>query len=169
MAKYITKGQKNKLLLFIPSKQPGILIEKGGLSLTIPKPLVQTNQAFIVLTVILALVFHKALLLLPFAVGVYTLATKSNPVIRFSKRFLKRPPMSYIQEDRDQQLFNQWIATICLGLSLVSFAFGFTVMGYAFSIMVVLAAGVALLGYCIGCTIRYRYMMWKHNRAKAAN
>ena len=137
--------------------------------MTIPKPLVQTNQAFIVLTVIIALIFHKAILLLPFAVGVYTLATKSNPVIRFSKRFLKNPSMSYIQEDKDQQLFNQWIATICLGLSLAFFAFGFTIIGYAFSIMVVVAAGVALLGYCIGCTIRYRYMMWKHHRTKAAN
>lgn len=135
--------------------------------MTIPKPLVQTNQAFIVVTVLAALLLHPAILLLPFAVGAYTLITKKNPVILFSRRLLKKPMAEYQQEDRDQQLFNQWIATICLGLSLVFFALGMPVLAYAFSIMVIIAAGVALMGYCIGCTIRYRYMMWKHNRTKA--
>lgn len=137
--------------------------------MTIPKPLVQTNQSFIVISVILALIFHKAILLLPFAVGVWTLATGKNPVILFARRFLKKPANAYIQEDRDQQLFNQWIATVCLGLSLLAFAFGYTAIAYAFSLMVVAAAGVALMGYCIGCTIRYRYMMWKHKKTKAVN
>lgn len=132
--------------------------------MTIPKPLVQINQAFIVVTVAAALLLHPAILLLPFAVGVYTLATKKNPVIQSSRRFLAKPMASYQQEDKDQQLFNQWIATICLGLSLVFFSFGMELVGFAFSIMVIIAAGVALMGYCIGCTIRYRYMMWKHNR-----
>lgn len=134
--------------------------------MSIPKPLVQSNQAFIVITVILALVFHKAILLLPFLIGAYTLITKKNPLIQFNKRFLKKPANQYIPEDRDQQLFNQWIATVSLGLSLLFFAVGATVAGYVFSIMVLVASGVALMGYCIGCTIRYRYMMWKHNKTK---
>lgn len=135
--------------------------------MSIPKPLVQSNQAFIVITVILALLFHKAILLLPFLVGVYTLVTKKNPVIAFNRRFLKNPANHYLQEDRDQQLFNQWIATICLGLALVFFSFGIAAAGYAFSLMVLIASGVALMGYCIGCTIRYRYMMWKHQKSNA--
>lgn len=134
--------------------------------MSIPKPLVQSNQAFIVITVILALVFHKAILLLPFLIGAYTLITKKNPLIQFNKRFLKKPANQYIPEDRDQQLFNQWIATVSLGISLLFFAVGATVAGYVFSIMVLVASGVALMGYCIGCTIRYRYMMWKHNKTK---
>lgn len=135
--------------------------------MTIPKPLVQINQVFIVVTVLAALLLHPVILLVPFAVGAYTLITKKNPVIRFSRRFLKKPSASYQQEDKDQQLFNQWIATICLGLSLLFFSFDIQLAAYAFSIMVILAAGVALMGYCIGCTVRYRYLMWKHNRTKA--
>jgi len=134
--------------------------------MTIPKPLVQTNQAFIVITVVMALLLHPAILLFPFVVGAYTLITKKNPVILWSRRFLKKPAASYLQEDRDQQLFNQWIATICIGLALVFFSVGLPLLGFAFSVMVIIAAGVALMGYCIGCTIRYRYMMWKHNRTK---
>lgn len=135
--------------------------------MTIPKTLVQVNQAFIVVTVLAAFFFHPAVLFLPFLNGVYTLITKRNPVILFSRSFLKKPAASYQQEDKEQQLFNQWIATICLGLSLLFFSLGIQSMAYAFSIMVMLAAGVALMGYCIGCTIRYRYMMWKHKRTKA--
>lgn len=134
--------------------------------MTIPKPLVQTNQSFIVLSVIAGLAFTPVILLLPFAVGVYTLITKKNPIIMAAKPLLKKPANQYIQEDRNQQLFNQWIATVCLGLSLIFFSTGFTVPAYFFSIMVMAAAALALTGYCIGCTIRYRLMMMKHNRTR---
>ncbi|OLN21542.1 hypothetical protein BTO30_14210 [Domibacillus antri] len=134
----------------------------------IPKPLVQTNQLFMVVSVLIGIFFHHAWLLLPFFIGVYTLITKKNPIILFSKRFLSKPANQYIQEDKDQQIFNQWIATICLGLALLSFYAGWTAAGYAFSIMVVLAAGIALMGFCIGCFIRYQYMMWRHRRANGS-
>ena len=134
--------------------------------MTIPKPLVQLNQSFIVLSVIAGLILSPAILLLPFAVGVYTLITKKNPVIMAARPLLKKPANEYIQEDRDQQLFNQWIATVCLGLSLVVFAAGITAAAYFFAIMVMAAAGIALMGYCIGCTVRYRLMMMKHNRTR---
>ncbi|RFU67457.1 DUF4395 domain-containing protein [Peribacillus saganii] len=131
----------------------------------IPKPLVQLNQSFIVLSVIAALVFYKLILFLPFAIGVYTLITKTNPIILIGKKFLKKPFSQYVMEDKDQQLFNQWIATVCIGLSLVFFQLGWNTLAYTFSIMVLLAAGIALMGFCIGCFIRYRYMMWKHRRS----
>ena len=136
---------------------------KGGIAVSIPKPLVQINQTFIVVTGLLGIFFHMWLLL-PFLIGVYTLATKQNPIIVFSKRFLSKPLNQYPQEDKDQQIFNQWIATICLGLSLLFYYLHWDVAGYVFNIMVVLAAGIALMGFCIGCFIRYQYMMWKHRR-----
>jgi uncharacterized membrane protein len=130
--------------------------------MTIPKPLVQINQMFIVISVLAGLLLAKPFILLPFVIGMITLSTKQNPVIQFSKRFLKKPLNEYIQEDKQQQLFNQWIATICLGISFVAFTFSYSIVGYFFSVMVIAAAGLALSGYCIGCTIRYRFLMWKH-------
>ncbi|MFB4168859.1 DUF4395 domain-containing protein [Virgibacillus sp. JSM 102003] len=135
--------------------------------MSIPKPLVQVNQSFIVIFVLSGLLFHPAILLIPFTVGIYTLLTKQNPIISFSKRFLRKPFEKYRQEDKDQQLFNQWIATVCLGLSITFFYVNLTILGSIFSLMVLAASGVALMGYCIGCTIRYRYMMWKYKRSKA--
>jgi len=134
--------------------------------MTIPKPLVQLNQAFLVATVLAGLIVHPLILLVPFAVGIVTLTTKKNPLIAFGRRFLPNPPNSYPQEDREQQLFNQWIATACLALALLFFAAGQAIVATVFGAMVIIAAGVALMGYCIGCTVRYQLMMWKHRRAK---
>lgn len=130
----------------------------------IPKPLVQVNQWFLVLSTAIALIFFNYLLFIPFIVGVVTLTTKRNPVIAFAARFLKKTNKFYPQEDKNQQLFNQAIATTCLAISIIAFYFELTFIGYLFSVMVILAAGIALMGYCIGCTIRYRYMMWKYRR-----
>ncbi|RWZ58083.1 DUF4395 domain-containing protein [Halobacillus fulvus] len=135
--------------------------------MSIPKPLVQLNQLFIITTVLLSLFTTPVLLLIPFIIGVYTLMTKKNPVILIGRNFLRKPLTSYQQEDRDQQIFNQWIATVCLGLSLLFFTLNVQWAGYLFSIMVMTAAGIALMGFCIGCFIRYRYIMWKHQRLKA--
>ncbi|WP_210607898.1 DUF4395 domain-containing protein [Priestia flexa] len=132
----------------------------------IPKPLVQFNQAFIVVCVILSFFTTTWILLAPFIVGIITLLTKQNPIMKIGKQFLRQEASSYPLEERDQQLFNQWITTICLGLSLLFFITNLPVISAAFSIMVLIAAGVALMGYCIGCTIRYRYIMWKYKRKK---
>ncbi|MBM6616267.1 DUF4395 domain-containing protein [Bacillus suaedaesalsae] len=130
----------------------------------IPKPLVQINQLFIVVTALVGLLISPYILFLPLMNGIITLATKQNPVIKMSRGLLKKSSDSYVQEDKDQQLFNQWIATICLAIAVISFFLGASIVGYVFGGMVIFAAGLALCGYCIGCTIRYRYMMWKYKR-----
>ncbi|GAE93970.1 hypothetical protein JCM21714_3092 [Gracilibacillus boraciitolerans JCM 21714] len=132
--------------------------------MSIPKPLVQLNQIFILLTVLSGLLLSPYILILPLIIGVITLATKSNPVILFGKRFLKKTMKDYPQEDKAQQLFNQWIATVCIGLSILFFSIHISWAAYLFGIMVILASGLALAGYCIGCTIRYRYIMWKYKK-----
>jgi len=133
--------------------------------LTIPKPLVQLNQIFILTTVLLGLFIQPNILLLPLLIGVYTLLTKQNPIILLGKSFLPKPANTYLQEDKAQQIFNQWIATICIGLSFLFFSLNLPAMAFIFGLMVVAASGIALMGYCIGCTIRYRYMMWRSHRA----
>lgn len=133
--------------------------------MTIPKPLVQLNQSFILTTVLLGLFIEPNILLLPLLIGVYTLLTKQNPVVLLGKRFLPKPANAYLQEDKAQQIFNQWIATICIGLSFLFFSVNIPTLAIIFGLMVIAASGIALMGYCIGCTIRYRYMMWRSHKA----
>jgi hypothetical protein len=139
-------------------------IDKEFYCMGIPKPLVQINQLFIVTTVTLGLLFSKVILLIPLLIGIITLVKKQNPIIVFSKRFLKKPLSTYMKEDKEQQLFNQWIATMCLVFAYIGFQLESSLIGYIFGGMVIVAAGAALCGYCIGCTIRYRYIMWKYKR-----
>ncbi|MFB4163949.1 hypothetical protein ACE1TI_08920 [Alteribacillus sp. JSM 102045] len=57
----------------------------------IPKPLVQLNQIFIVLSVALTLLWNEVILFVPFFIGLYTIITKQNPIILMGKIFLAKP------------------------------------------------------------------------------
>ncbi|MCP8615981.1 DUF4395 domain-containing protein [Salirhabdus salicampi] len=129
----------------------------------IPKPLVKFNQLFIVFTVTTG-IFIPSMLILPFIIGLITVITKRNPIILMTKPLLRKQTNEYILEDRDQQLFNQWIATILIGLSILFYSLGYSTASIVLNLMVILAAGIALLGFCVGCFIRFRYIMWKQKR-----
>nr|WP_205603854.1 DUF4395 domain-containing protein [Bacillus mesophilus] len=129
--------------------------------------MVRTNQWFIVSSVLLSLILSQAyILLLPLSVGLSGLLLQFNPVMRLAKLFLKKNPSAYIPEDYDQQQFNQVIAVVCLAIALFSFYMGWIVLFYIFSIIVALAAFVAILGFCIGCYVRFKLVRYLHNKSK---
>lgn len=133
---------------------------------SIPRPLVRVNQWVIVLSVIATLVFKSEwFLLIPFIAGVIGLLTGKNPIMQISRSFLKKKPESYIPEDWEQQQFNQKIAVFCLGAGYVSFLMGWTTAGYVFTIMVGVAAFIAILGFCIGCFMLFQWKQYKYRRA----
>ncbi|MGM0837851.1 MAG: DUF4395 domain-containing protein [Bacillota bacterium] len=137
-------------------------------SMTIPKPLVTFNQWFILISVVLTLATgFYFILLLPLLAGLLGLLTGNNPVLKLASSFLSKPGSSYIQEDKAQLQFNQTIAVSCLALSLVGFYAGITTMGYIFSIMVAVASGIALLGFCVGCFIRFQWQQFQYRRRTA--
>jgi hypothetical protein len=128
----------------------------------IPRPLVRTNQWVIVLSVIASWATGLGwLLLVPLISGLGGLLFNFNPVMKFARLFLKKDPKQYIPEDRDQQKFNQLIATICLILGFIGFLFSWNVIFYIFTVMVALAAFVAICGFCVGCFILFQ---WKQYR-----
>ncbi|WP_238655201.1 DUF4395 domain-containing protein [Paenibacillus piscarius] len=131
----------------------------------IPRPLVKINQAFIVISVLFALFTgYRWILALPLAAGLSGLLFGYNPIMKLSSRLLTKPRSAYVLEDPEQQQFNQKIAVFCLAAGLVSFAAGWTVAGYLFTIMVGIAATVAILGFCIGCFIHYQWRMYTYRR-----
>jgi hypothetical protein len=133
----------------------------------IPLPFVRTNQWMIVFTVLATLLFSQPwILVIPLLVGIISLSTGKNPAFWLARPFLSKPLDQYPAEDPDQQRFNQWISVICLAVSLIAFTLGWTTVGTVFAVMVALAAFIAILGFCIGCFIRYQYLQWKHRRQK---
>lgn len=132
---------------------------------TIPRPLVRTNQWFIVISVLITWITGEGwILLLPLVSGLLGILVHFNPVMRLGKLFLTKHPSEYIPEDYEQQQFNQIIAVICLGMGFIGYAMGWLLVAYIFTAMVALAAFIAILGFCIGCFIRYQWIQYRHKR-----
>jgi Domain of unknown function (DUF4395) len=132
---------------------------------TIPKPLVLTNQWFIVLSVAAAWVSGSGwFLLIPLISGLMGLLFKFNPIMKTAKLFLRKNPSEYIPEDFEQQQFNQMIAVICLGLGFLGYMMNWLTLAYIFTAMVALAAFVAILGFCVGCFIRFQWQQYRYRR-----
>ncbi|MEH7076489.1 DUF4395 domain-containing protein [Neobacillus drentensis] len=133
---------------------------------SIPRPIVKANQAVIVISVLLTWMFNfEWFLLIPFISGLLGLLFGFNPVIKFASLFLRKAPNSYIPEDWDQQQFNQKIAVTCLGIGFLSFYLGWTSLGYVFTILVAVAAFVAILGFCVGCFIHFQWKQYKYRKS----
>lgn len=60
---------------------------------SIPRPLVRINQSFIALSALLYLISSQVyFLILPIVIsGISSLVLNYNPIIEFSKKFLKKP------------------------------------------------------------------------------
>ncbi len=135
---------------------------------TIPKPLVLANQWTVVLSVIIALVMQSAVILLvPLISGLLSLFMGFHPILSIVKRFLAKPANQYVQEDYSQQQFNQWIAVGFLLVATISYILNWSVLFNLATIMVGIAAFVAILGFCVGCFIRFQYQQWSHRRKKS--
>lgn len=137
-----------------------------NLAKTIPLPLVRTNQWVIFLSVLLSLFLQQYwIMLIPLLAGLCGLLFQWNPIMKLASLFLKKPRKEYRQEDWDQQQFNQIIAVVCLAVSSISFFLNWTIVGYIFAVMVGLASIIAILGFCIGCFIRFQWKKYQYNRS----
>jgi Domain of unknown function (DUF4395) len=133
---------------------------------TVPRPLVRTNQWVIFLSVVASWITGQVwILAIPLAAGLLGLFFNFNPIMRFAKLFLKKSTSEYIPEEHAQQRFNQVIAVVCLGLGLISFLLSWNIAGYVFTAMVALASIIAILGFCIGCFIRFQWQQYLYRRS----
>jgi cobalamin synthase len=129
----------------------------------IPMPYVKANQVGIVLFVVVSIALQTPwLLAVLWAIQVAGLLTRGrfNLFVRIAKPFLRTEGKETQAEVL--QRFNNTLAVIFLTLSLISFALGWTAAGTVFAVLLLAAAGVALLGYCIGCTMYYQYKRITH-------
>ncbi len=74
----------------------------------------------------------------------------------------------YIQEDYGQLRFNQWLAVSFLLIGCMSDLLNWTLLFNAATTMVGLAASIALMGFCIGCFMRFQFKQWQYRRKQKA-
>ena len=133
---------------------------------SVPRPLVRLNQWFIFLSVVVTWASGiEWILALPLLAGIMGLVFGFNPIMQAGKLFLRKKPSEYIPEEWAQQQFNQLIAVICLAGGLISFLLGWDVVAYIFTGMVAVASFVAILGFCIGCFIRFQWQQYRYKKS----
>jgi Domain of unknown function (DUF4395) len=132
----------------------------------IPLPIVKLNRWILVTGVLSGLLLRQPLLttaLFAVMLSAALLGRRGSPIFWVGKRLLAKRNAAARREGRveDPQLvrFNNTIAAVLLGGAQLAFLFDLEVVGWALSLAVALAAGVALAGFCLGCFLYFRYRM----------
>ncbi|NJP37261.1 DUF4395 family protein [Alkalicoccus luteus] len=129
----------------------------------IPQPVVRTTQAVIAVGSFTGAVVHPYFLAAALVPAASIVLFRWNPLAKPVMK-LAGSSKSWPQEERGQMLFNQSIALTLLTISAGLFAAGQPVWGMISALMVTAASAAALCGYCIGCKIRFKWLMWRHRR-----
>lgn len=131
----------------------------------VPFPIVTLNRVVLTFGVLAALLTQQIwittmlfLILLP-----TTLLGKRFSLVYFIGNIIFRKQIQTSQyEDAGLQRFNNTIATTLLGFSQISFLAGQPFLAWVFASMVMLASGVALAGFCIGCFLYYQFKIQRY-------
>jgi hypothetical protein len=127
-------------------------------------PIVKLNRWTLLTGVVLAFALQQPLITTALFVILFFAVLggqRYSLIFQIGKRVLSRQIVGAETEDRRLMRFNNSIALILFGLSQVAFLFNVGWLGWAFSLMVAGAAGVALAGFCFGC---FLYFQFKLNR-----
>ena len=126
----------------------------------VPMPIVKLNRWILLVGIILALIIQQPLiitllfliLLPPLIIG-----QRWSPVGMVGKLIFAQKIPSAEREDLRLSKFNNTIAAGLLFLAQLAFLFGAPVLGWVLSLLVALAAAIALMGYCVGCFLYFQY------------
>ena len=135
----------------------------------IPSPIVKLNRWFLVLGVVGGLLLQEPLfttVLFIVMLSAVAFGRRGSLIFQVGKRLLAERNAAAQREDEveDPRLmrFNNTIAAVVLGGAQLAFLFGQNVVGWALSLAVAVAAGVALAGFCVGCFLYFQLKMYRH-------
>lgn len=133
---------------------------------TLPYIMVVQNRIFIASFVLLSLFLNNVwLLFVPLLANLSCLLFKIHPLFMITKNFLRKEPSAYPQSSFADLHFNQAIVVFFLTISIVAYFLNNLIISLVFSIFVLVAIAIAMMGFCIGCYIRYQInqFKYKHN------
>ena len=125
----------------------------------IPLPVVTMNRSLLVGGVIIGFLLQQPLVTTALFV-MLTLSLVFGPAgslpYRLGSLIFGSKLQTYEKEGRTLMRFNNSIAVVLFGLAQIAFFFGNPVAGWAASLMVGVAATIALAGFCIGCVLYFQ-------------
>src|SRR5215210_5651403 len=141
----------------------------------IPLPIVNLNRWVLVLGVVGGLLLQQPLfttVLFIVVLSAVAFGRRGSLTFQVGKRLLaEQNALAYREgrvEDPRLMRFNNTIAAVVLGGAQLAFLFGLNVVGWALSLAVAVAAVVALAGFCIGCSLYFRYKIHRYRRSENA-
>lgn len=138
----------------------------GGYSQGIPMPIVNLNRWMLLGGIVLALVSGQPLittLLFFILLAALLYGPKGSLVMYVGKRLFSAQKLAGAEkEDKKLMRFNNAIAVGLLGLAQLAFLFGASLLGWTFALMVAIAAGIALAGFCVGCFLYFQFRMYRY-------
>lgn len=134
--------------------------------LDIPMPIVKLNRATLLTVILVGLIFQQPLattLLFLILLPAVLYGQRASLIFQVGSRLLRRWNVTAEREDRRLMRFNNSIALVLLSLAQVFFLFNLPIVGWILSLMVAIAATIALAGFCIGC---FLYFQFRINRSR---
>lgn len=131
----------------------------------IPLPIVTLNRAFLTFGILIALLTDQIwittlifIIILPAAV----LGKRYSLIYHLGSKLLTKQIINSDYEDAALQRFNNTIAASLLAFSQLFFMINQAIVGWVFAGMVMVASGVALLGFCVGCFLYYQFKIQRY-------
>lgn len=126
---------------------------------SIPMPVVTLNRWLLAGGVVVALLLQQPLVttaLLAILIPGALFGQRWNVVFQIGKRLFATRNLTAEREDARLQRFNSTIAIVLLLLAQIAFLSGFSVLAWAFALLVAAASVIALAGYCVGCLLYFQ-------------
>lgn len=135
----------------------------------IPLPIVALNRATIVIAITVGLLLGLPVLttaLLVVLGAALAFGPRGSLVFRAGERFLAGPVALARAGGQTEEAvlmrINNGVAVVVLALAQVAFLAGQPMIGWTLAVVVVVAATVALAGYCVGCVVFFRLRMIRY-------
>ena len=131
----------------------------------IPLPVVKLNRWVMLTGILLGLALQQPLfttLLFVVLVPAVLFGQRRSLIFQIGKRAFAKQIPSAEREDRRLMRFNNSIAMILLGAAQIAFLLQASVVGWALALMVAIAAGIALAGFCVGCFLYYQFRIQRY-------
>lgn len=131
----------------------------------IPLPIVTFNRAVLFLGILIAILSQQiwvTTMLLAILLPAVFLGKKYSLIFQIGSILFKNTIKTADYEDASLQRFNNSIAMTLLGFAQIAFLFNQNITGWLFAGMVMLASGIAMAGFCLGCYLYYQFKMQKY-------
>jgi hypothetical protein len=131
----------------------------------IPMPVVTLNRAMIVAGVLLGLLLRQPLFttaLFVILASAVAFGLRGSLIFQVGSRLFAARNRAAPREDRRLMRFNNSIAVVVFGLAQIAFLARLPLLGWGMSLLVALAAAVALAGFCVGCFLYYQFKLQRY-------